>query len=292
MFVDEDRATELSQILALPLNIPVPLPHEPTSTERERCGCATSEEEQGETTTRRLCKLRSEGKKLQYVDLWFLLRSTIVPYLRPCAPVDRPDSTVVMHMRSGDVWNIWPRRHAGAWDMKGHTQPPCSYYVNIMENGLNGGPFDHGIIISLPERTNPCIDHLLLRYPDKVRLQAGSMSEDSCYMMTARYVALSASSFASTLLFLNQNVATAYVAGTRDFDAMGMPPIPAGHVGDPMPWTQHMYEFPDFQPQLGDWRTQVMEDPSYWVNYDGPISYRIVEGTSAGPLKNDSVSRK
>ena len=73
---------------------------------------------------------------------------------------------VVMHMRGGDIMHVRGRR------MDGFLQPPCAFYEQVMLRGRGGLPFRYALIVTEPEKKNPCVEHIASAFPEKVRVQS------------------------------------------------------------------------------------------------------------------------
>eukprot|EP00929_Paragymnodinium_shiwhaense_P096394 TRINITY_DN57974_c0_g1_i1.p1 TRINITY_DN57974_c0_g1~~TRINITY_DN57974_c0_g1_i1.p1 ORF type:complete len:570 (-),score=63.62 TRINITY_DN57974_c0_g1_i1:5-1714(-) len=141
-----------------------------------------------------------------------LLRGTLLPRMRvrgkcrafmgrsdaKLAELGREDVDVLtIHLRGGDT--IPP----GTPD---HAQPPCAAYEHAFESGGVGGGSFRRLRIVAEDAKNPCLAHLLARYPDKVleARVAGNLVEDLCLLMSATNLFVSASTFTANLVLLGR----------------------------------------------------------------------------------------
>lgn len=99
-----------------------------------------------------------------------------------------PDRTLVIHMRSGDIFREKPHR--------GLTQPPLSFYLKVIENSQ-----PQSILIVTQDTLNPCIDRLKQLFPDQVEIQSSSLPNDIGTILLAQNLVLSHSTFALGLAF-------------------------------------------------------------------------------------------
>merc|ERR1719473_2504940 len=97
-----------------------------------------------------------------------------------------------------------------------------------IETGLDGNAFEHGIIVVGEGGHHPCINPLVNKFGEKIRVQSRYLVEDACYIMEAKHVALSVSALAGGLLHLNWNVRKAFIP-TQD-------PTSVDANGNLLPW--------------------------------------------------------
>ena len=116
-----------------------------------------------------------------------------------CSPA--AENELVMHIRDGDVV-VRP-------DIE-HRQPPCSYYEHVMKTGFNGGPFRRLHLIHSCCKDcigcNPCVAFLHKMFAEQIVPRAPdtlTLEHDMCLILTARNLALTASSFGITLSMMN-----------------------------------------------------------------------------------------
>jgi len=197
--------------------------------------------------------------KLRIGVLYEIVQKHLVPLKKPCqleqgsimSVLD--NNTVVMHMRSGDLLNAtWVSEAkelaAEQPDEKGVDRTrylmPCSYYERVMEHGNDGKPFTKGWIITEADMMNPCVRQLEEQFPGKIQVQASSILDDSCMIMSARNVACDSSSFAQLLALMNPHLENLHV---RDVDASA-----AYGEEQSAPFRQHIYTLPTYPVLLED----------------------------------------
>jgi hypothetical protein len=177
---------------------------------------------------------------------------------------------VVLHMRSGDIMEYWTQ---GGKD----PQPPCEFYVSVVEEGNNGTAFDHVLIVTQPDFRNPCIAAVKRRFPSKIRVQSRSVTEDACMIATAQNVATGAfSTFDTGLLRLNTRLKNIYVPMGEESDpkrslythyyTWGWWPKHFTYwlVRDEgMPYAQHVYSFPNYNTYWRNWDDRVASMVNY-----------------------------
>ena len=99
------------------------------------------------------------------------------------------DETLVIHMRSGDVFGD---------DLseipKGYIQPPLSYYLEI----INKFGFKDIVIVTEKDLRNPCINQLKELMPN-TKIQTSNLLDDMSTMMSARNLIVGQSSFSLCL---------------------------------------------------------------------------------------------
>ena len=111
--------------------------------------------------------------------------------------IDVPDDTIVIHIRSGDVFDktvINPEMYA---------PNPLSYYKDLI------ALFDHAIVVTEPDNYNPIVEELSLH--PKVRIQRGSVEEDFGTLLGAKNVANSGvGTFAIAAALCSQKIENFY----------------------------------------------------------------------------------
>ncbi|MEG4492376.1 tetratricopeptide repeat protein [Microcoleus sp. D3_18_C4] len=126
-----------------------------------------------------------------------ILHNTIfnlVPYREDKSIGER---TLVIHIRSGDVFsnfNVHPL----------YIQPPLSYYQKIIEHGN----YQDIVVVTEPDRLNPCIDELLIRY--NARVQSNSLEEDVNTILSAKHLVIGQGTFGNNLSMISPNLQKLY----------------------------------------------------------------------------------
>lgn len=155
------------------------------------------------------------------------------------------DETAVLHMRSGDI-------HGGEF----YPQPPCSYYKLVMLKGNDGDSFRKGVILTEPDKRNPCIQAMLDTFPGRIAVHSRSVTEDACTMISAKHLAIAFGTWGPALSRLNTNLVDLYVPWGEDgvtAEEYGgqlagqskhwyHESVHEGSIG----YRQHIYSFPGF----------------------------------------------
>jgi hypothetical protein len=100
-------------------------------------------------------------------------------------------NSLVMHIRSGDIFDIWPHPR--------YVPPPLYYYENI----INKNKYDEIIIVSEND-TNPIINILKNKYKN-VKFSKRSLLEDINIILSSTNLCLSVGTFIPSLLLLSNN---------------------------------------------------------------------------------------
>ena len=111
--------------------------------------------------------------------------------------IDVPDDTIVIHIRSGDVFDktvINPEMYA---------PNPLSYYKNLIAS------FNHAIVVTEPDNYNPIVEELSLH--PKVTIQRGTVEQDFGTLLGAKNVANSGvGTFAIAAALCSQKIENFY----------------------------------------------------------------------------------
>ena len=106
-------------------------------------------------------------------------------------PPALPEDTLVIHIRSGDVFNKNPDNC--------YIPPPLSYYLNIIDcNNYKR------IILLAENKANPVIDKLLEIYPH-IEYRQNTLEQDIKIVLSASHIVNSVGTFIPALLFLSDN---------------------------------------------------------------------------------------
>lgn len=109
------------------------------------------------------------------------------------------ESTLVIHVRSGDVFSANPHR--------GYVQPPLWYYRTILE----GGPWKDVLLVSEDDR-NPVIAKLCADYPD-IRLHRASLARDFSVLCHAANLVGSYGTFTHAAFCFNADIRRYWIPG-------------------------------------------------------------------------------
>lgn len=125
--------------------------------------------------------------------------------------IELPDDSLVVHIRSGDVFRAVPHRKYG--------QPPCSYYTDVirMKNWSK-------IFVLSQDRKNPCVD-VVVKEVGGYKQQ--SVSEDVGYMIAAKNLVISVSTLVNAAVTISEKLENLYTFNhTRFIDINTMNCVP------------------------------------------------------------------
>jgi len=139
---------------------------------------------------------------LNLADYRRILKNQIFPLI-PCQEgflvSSVNDDTLVIHIRSGDIFN-----DHGVHDA--YIQPPVSFYEKI----INEFNFKDVLIVTQKDLRNPCIARLKELFPN-IRIQASSLLEDVNTILNARNLVTAMSTFSLSLGFASNKIKRLYV---------------------------------------------------------------------------------
>jgi len=208
---------------------------------------------------------------------------------KPTLPELGPDGLVI-HIRSGDIMEY---STPGGYD----PQPPCSWYVKVIEEGKNGTAFDHVLVVTQPDFRNPCLNFLRTAYNTSqtsntsrpsLRIQSKTVTEDACMIATAQNVATGGwSTFDTGVLRLNVHLRSIHVPfgedfGTRYYTWGWWPKHFTNWIVDEMGmhYDQYVYTFTNYDTHWANWGDRVQRMTSYPREY---IFKRAINRTSPVP---------
>lgn len=126
-----------------------------------------------------------------------ILRAKILPLLPYRKDTSITEDTLVIHMRSGDIFSERP--HPGL------LPPPLSFYLEVIET------FGFWKILIVAEDTeNLCVDRLRHLIPN-VKVQSASLAEDINVMLNAKNLISSGSSLSLSIAFASPNIRKLFV---------------------------------------------------------------------------------
>lgn len=107
------------------------------------------------------------------------------------------DDTVVIHLRSGDIFDgVLPTPIS-------YVPNPLCFYLKLVEQ------FNHVIVVTEPDGNNPILGEL--KKYDKVTIQSKSVKEDFVTLMSAKHLALSGvGTFAMAAAMCSSNIKSLY----------------------------------------------------------------------------------
>ena len=126
-----------------------------------------------------------------------ILHTYILPYLKLVNTDNVDDDTLVIHIRSGDIF--------GGWTHKNYVQPPLSFYKKIINESENSDV----LIVTQPDKRNPCIEGLL-SWDSNIKVQCGTLREDVSAMLKARNLVIGFGTFGWMLSLLSDRIYNLY----------------------------------------------------------------------------------
>ena len=120
----------------------------------------------------------------------------VFPHLR-VPRVSVPDDTIVIHIRSGDVFD------KGVANPDQYVPNPLDFYRQLLDS------FDKALVVTEPDEYNPVVEEL--KRHSKVTVQSLSVAEDFATLMGAKNVASSGvGTFAIAAALCSQNIENFY----------------------------------------------------------------------------------
>jgi hypothetical protein len=123
-----------------------------------------------------------------------VLRQELFPIIPRRADDLIKDDTLVIHMRSGDVFGEDLTKLHEGYIHEGYIQPPFSFYLEI----INKFGFKDIVIVTQNDFQNPCINEMKRLLPD-IRIQASDLLDDISTIMSARNLVTAHSTFSLCL---------------------------------------------------------------------------------------------
>lgn len=110
-----------------------------------------------------------------YRNMRRICKEYITPYLKLPTKSLIGDDTIVIHIRSGDIFDqVHPNGHQ-------YTPNPLDFYNKLLAN------FEKAIVVTEPDTNNPIVE--ILRQNPKVTVQSSSVAEDFATLMSAKNLA-------------------------------------------------------------------------------------------------------
>ncbi len=136
---------------------------------------------------------------LKLPDYRRILQSKILPLIPYEPDTAITDETLVIHIRSGDIFQ-------DKYPHLAYVQPPLSFYLNIIQK-YN---YQDVVIVTQADLQNPCIEQLQRHLPG-VRVQASSLAADIGTILRARHLVVGLSTFSVVLGFCSSQIRQMYV---------------------------------------------------------------------------------
>lgn len=134
-----------------------------------------------------------------------------------------PADVVVMHLRGGDVLYGLTRGKGKKADeekvrWKGHyPQPPCSFWLTVLEYGNQGQPFAHALVVMEPGYQHPCVQYLVNKTSTaRIKVQSTRVAKDACTMVLAQHLAIGFGTWGVQLARLNRHLLGLHVPFADD----------------------------------------------------------------------------
>jgi hypothetical protein len=132
-------------------------------------------------------------------DYRHILKNKILPLIPYKNDNSITDETLVIHIRSGDIF----RDH---WVHNAYVQPPLNFYLKIIEEF----GFRDIVIVTQDDLKNPCIQQLKQLIPG-IRIQASSLTEDVSTILSARNLITAMSTFSLALGFSSEKIEKLFI---------------------------------------------------------------------------------
>jgi len=127
-----------------------------------------------------------------YKNMRRICKTWIYPHL-DIQPTKIPDDTLVIHIRSGDIFDKNVR------NPEQYSPNPYHFYHTLLDS------FDKAIVVTENDNYNPIVEEL--SYNKKVTIQRGSVAEDFSTLLGAKHVANSGvGTFAVAAALCSQNI--------------------------------------------------------------------------------------
>lgn len=107
-----------------------------------------------------------------------------------------PDTTLLIHIRSGDIFRKNPH--------PGYIPQPLSYYTKIIDSG-----FYTDILIVSEDQSNPCIDKLTSIYKN-IKISDHVLDHDMKLVLSAPNIVMSTGTFIPALLIFSEHIKHIY----------------------------------------------------------------------------------
>jgi len=149
----------------------------------------------------------TESEKIR-ISRKYVLPLMSFPQLQIKSPEKNFNTTLVIHMRSGDVMKLRPHVR--------YPQPPLSCYTKIINEN---GPFSHVLIVTERDLKNPCVKGLQSYCrSNKIScfIQSSLAMNDAQTITNARYFVTSQSSFSWAFIRMNSKIKTVFVPNIRE----------------------------------------------------------------------------
>lgn len=170
----------------------------------------------------------------------------ILPNLKINLKESLPEDTLVIHIRSGDIFISNPHRL--------YVQNPLYFYNNIIKN------FEKVLIVSESDKNNPIIDKL--KENKNVFFQSKSIEEDFSTLLAAKNLATSGvSTFSCAAALCSKEIKNLYCSNIYLTEHLNPSMLYNTHVNI------HMHHLKNYI-KIGEWKNTV-EQRNFMLNYSG-----------------------
>jgi hypothetical protein len=115
----------------------------------------------------------------------------------PNINIDVDENSLVIHIRSGDIFNTIPHPN--------YIVPPLMFYTKIIDSNIY-----KKIYIIAEDMKNPCIEELLRKY-DNIIFKKQTLEEDINMILQASSIVISCGSFVQSLLLMSTKIKRLYL---------------------------------------------------------------------------------
>ena len=181
--------------------------------------------------------LGTEFKLLREMKEPYESKLIFLEYIKPIFNITtstlKPDNTLYIHVRSGDIFEPNPHR--------GYVQPPLCYYSNVI------GDYEKVVAVCEDDK-NPCVKYLK-NYPHLV-YESNSVAVDLAILSGIRHFQMGLGTFGMLIYWMNADLKTLYIPRYVVEKQFGL------DASLPIDWgpniTVHMIDLPNYI-QCGTW---------------------------------------
>lgn len=147
---------------------------------------------------------------IPFADRIQICHTYIRPRLKWLNHMDIPNSTLVIHIRSGDLFDGYctcPKTGKRIYCNVGlYAQPPFAFYKKIIDDNT----YKRILVITEKDRRNPVIQMLQDEY-EHVTVQSGTFEEDANTILHAKHLVPSVGTFSLSLCMLSKTCEKLYL---------------------------------------------------------------------------------
>ena len=185
-----------------------------------------------------------------YKNMRRVCKTWIYPQL-DIQPTEIPDDTLVIHIRSGDIFD------QNVPNPERYVPNPYHFYTTLLES------FEKAIVVTEDDDYNPIVEEL--SYHRKVTIQRGTVAEDFATLLGAKHVANSGvGTFAVAAALCSHNIEHFYCTDLSDTEHLNWKMLVDSDV------KVHQMHLPHYL-LPGEWRN-TDEQREFILSYKAPIS--------------------